>query len=175
MAEVFKGKMDVSGGLAGLEHLRGALRESLARRMLVSGGQILRDEAQRRVPDKFKGEYNETSRGSHASGTLKNAIYLAYNDRLSTTVQFTYSVSWNAQKAWWGKLIEFGHFIRYAWFVDEKGVYHTIKTKPLKAPIWINATPFLAPAYDARIQDVRRAMIDRGRQELPQLLREAKP
>ena len=173
MAKIFDAKLDTSGALAGLDHLSGSLRVSLASRMGVTGGQILRDEAKARVPAKFAGPYNDSSRGSQAAGQLREAIYLAKNEKLSTYTQIVYSVSWNAQKAWWGKLIEFGHALRYAYVIDSQGVYHTIKDKPLANPVWIEATPFLGPAYDAAIMRARAAMIARGREELPILLREA--
>lgn len=165
-------KIDLRSAVSGLDQLNGALRESLARRMAVSGGQILRDEAKARVPNTFTGAHNDSSRGSQAPGTLRDAIYLAYNDRRSTQTMFTYSVSWNDKKAWWGKLIEFGHYLRYAYVIDANGVYHTLKDRPLANPRWIEATPFLAPAYDASLQAVRAAMIERGKTELPILLRE---
>lgn len=146
--------------------LAGPGRESLARRMGVSGGVILRDEAKERAP-MSDGNYNETSGGSQQSGQLKDSIYLAFNTTLSTSTTFVYSVSWNADLAWWGKLIEFGHYIRYPYYRDAEGVYHTNKKRGLLAnPFWVPAQPFLQPAFDSSQGRAKVAMLERGRVEV---------
>lgn len=160
---------------AALDALKGPLRESLARRMLVSGGVVLRDEAEIRARVSFaKSEwnYNPSSRGSQAEGTLADAIYLAKNDKLTTGTTFTYSVSWNQKKAFWGVFREFGYFRKYLVVRDKDGFYHSLKNRPLAQPIWIPAHPVLGPAFDSKIESARTAMIERGRQELPVLLKE---
>jgi HK97 gp10 family phage protein len=159
---------------AALDRLNNEGRESLARRMCVSGGQVLRDEAKVRaaIPHaSTQFRYNPVSRGSHNEGTLASTIYLAFNQKLSDRTAFTYSISWNDKQAFWGKFREFGHMIRYAFFYDESGVYHTIKNKPLANPVWVPAHPFLAPTFEANINDAKRAMIERGKVELPKILR----
>lgn len=161
---------------AALTRLSGEFAVSLASRMAVAGGRVLRDEAKLRVPSKFIGEYNPTSRGSHAAGKLRDSIYVARNTKLTTETNQVYSVTWNARdgdakNAFWGKFIEFGHYIKYAWYVDKNGVYHTIKNRPLKRPIHVPATPFLRPAFDSKLGDAKSAMIEAGRRELPKLLR----
>lgn len=159
---------------AALERLATTGKVSLARRMGVSGGQVLRDEAKVRaaVPHattQFR--YNPTSRGSQGEGALADAMYLAFNSQLSNDSQYTYSVSWNHTTAFWGRWREFGHWIEYRFFYDETGVYHTIKSQPLKAKVWVPAHPFLAPAFDASLSQVKAAMMVRGRLELPKILR----
>lgn len=168
MGDAFRAKLDMSGIDAALAKLSVDKAESLARRMLVTGGQILRDEAKVRVAIKDGDyNYNPESSGSQQQGTLRDAIYLAFNEKQSIGTSFTYSVTWNSKKAWYGKLVEFGFFIRYQFWMDASGVFHTNSDVLLDNPIWIPAQPFLAPAYDAKISQVQSAMLERGRTELP--------
>lgn len=153
--------------------LRGPAKESLARRMCVSGGIVLRDEAKVRALRAPNWKFNPTSWGSQKKGTLSSAIYLAFNEKLSNTYQFTYSVSWNHRIAPYGKLVEFGYLMRYAFFKDRTGEYHTVKRIKLATPRRIPARPFLATTYDSHLQVARSAMIERGREELPKLLKES--
>lgn len=171
-----KTTFDMSGWTGPLDRLQNSGRESLARRMTVSGGRVFRDVAKvlasvSHARTQFK--YNPASRGSHgqAGDQLADAIYLAFNEKLSNGDTFVYSVSWNDRKAWWGKLREFPHLIRYRFFYDEHGVYHTIKSQPLKNPIVVPARPFLGPTFDSQLANVREAMIARGKIELPKILR----
>lgn len=156
-------KLDVSGWLAGLEKLKSPqLRESLARSMGVAGGKVLRDEAKRWVP-------NGAESGSITPGLLESAIYLAHSDK-STPAQQIYKVSWNSKKAPHGHLVEFGHWQNYAVVKLPNGDWFTDVTKPLAQPKWVQAKPFLRPAYDVAKSDAMAAMVQRGRERLPELL-----
>lgn len=169
-----KFNVDLTSAIAGLDKLDGTMRESLARRMAVTGGRIIRDEAQlRALQSHAKTAWipNPKSRGSESAGELADAIYVAFNEKLSTKTRFVYSVSWNNLKAWWGRLREFGYWQRYRIWKDETGVYHTDKKHPLPEPRWHPADPFLAPAHDAKIQEAGQAMIARGAVEFPKLMR----
>lgn len=170
MGSSLKATFDASGWDKVFNALDGPLKESLARRMGVSGGRIIRDEAKLRAPSSDGATYNPTSRGSHAAGTLKNAIKVIYNERLSSTTQYVYSVTWINRDAWWGKLIEFGHW-QTQYLQRPDGMFYTPKHARDKVR-WVPAEPFLAPAYEARILDAKAAMIERGKNELPILLRE---
>ena len=169
---------DASGWKAGLDRLQGPLRESLARRMAVSGGVILRDEAKVRAP-RSDGPYTpysgEGSRHSEASGTLADSIYLAFDQNKSTQTLFTYRITWNDEKAWWGRLIEFGHWRPFGVGLNKEGFYvshNPTKRKGKKGEgDWVSAKPFLGPTFDAKLTEARTAMIERGRNELPKLLR----
>ena len=171
MADGFTAKVDLSDVLLRLDRL-GDKGVSLASRMAVSGGREIRDEAKLQVTESDP-PYNPISRGSQQPGTLRDAIYLAKNDDLTTASMIVYSISWNAKKAWWGKLKEFGwtqtHKIAYV-----EGADYFITTDELLAePIRHPAQPFLASAYEISISRAYSAMIERGRKELPNLLREA--
>lgn len=89
-------RFDMSEWSAVLDNLAGPGRESLARRMLVSGGVVLRDEAKAQAPvgvaeEQLVRQYG----GSLKPGSLQAAIYLAKSDKLTTRTVFTYVVSWN--------------------------------------------------------------------------------
>lgn len=151
----------------------GPIAESLARRMLVSGGQIVRDEAKARAPVS-EPPYNPNSRGSQSPGTLADAIYLSKFEEGSGAAVFSYKISWNAKQAWWGKLWEFGWWQKYRIGYDkDRDVFYTDTSDVLPTPIR-HAKPFLAPAYEASSDRAFKAMVARGRVELPQLLREKK-
>lgn len=158
------------------DKLAGPVKESLARRMGVSGGQVMRDEAKLQAPVGVAEEQAiRQYGGSIKPGALRDAIYLAYNDKLSNNVSYTYSISWNSSKerAPHGHLVEFGHLMTHqVIFSPEKG-WHTLKDKPLANPKWIPGNPFLSRAYDISLGRAYTAAIERGRVELPALLRES--
>lgn len=152
--------------------LKGPMKESLARRMCVSGGKVLEAEAKRNAARVPVWKYNPTSFGSQKKGTLVRAIYLARNEKLTNTYQFTYSVSWNRKIAPYGKFVEFGYKQIYVVFKDRTGEYHTNKKILLKTPHKIPATSFLGKAFDSHVHIARDAMLERGREEFPKLLKE---
>ena len=152
---------------AALSRLGGAVAVSLARSMGVAGGQVLRDEAKLLAPV-FDGS-TALLGGSNVNipptpRLLRDAIYLAHSDTRSRNGLQTYSVTWNSRKAPHGHLLEFGHW-RNNVIVD--GV--PTKTK-LAQPVWVAAHPFLRPALDIAGGFALSAMINRGKQRLPELL-----
>lgn len=173
MADSYKQTLDVTEWDHVFDKLGGVVKESLSRRMLVEGGVLLRDEAKMRVPVS-KGPYTDTSRGSHSPGSLRNAIYLAYDTDVSRGNIFQYKVTWNDKKAFWGKFIEFGYWRTHVINRGADGKWYTRKDLPLAQPIWVPARPFLRPTLDAKGNAAIRVMIQRGKQELPILLAEIK-
>lgn len=156
MAKGLQATFDTSGWSAGLDRLLGPARVSLARSMAVAGGEILRDEAKTRV-------------NTH-NGVLANAIYLAFREARSNEKEVQYTVTWNKSKAPHGHLVEFGHWQIYAVVRKPDGTYVTDKRRRLATPKWVPAYPFLRPAYEAASARARAAMIQRGRERLPELL-----
>ena len=148
-------KLDTRGWSEGLAKLDGPLRQSLARSMAVAGGKVLRDEAKVQAPME--------------SGRLKGSIYLAFKDGESTDKQVVYAVSWNARVAPHGHLIEFGHWQPYVVVQTASGEWITTNRKRA-TPKWIAAKPFLRPAFDVAHKTAQAAMVERGRQRLPELL-----
>ena len=178
MADGITTKFDMSGVEVGMTALAGPIKESLARRMLVAAGQEVRDEAKRWVPTSV-GPYNPSSRGSQDAGTLRDAIYLAFDKRDSTDVSFTYNVSWNNSIAWWGKLVEFGYTQKFVVIYNKKlGAFQTLAKGKNNGvlrpggPKRIPGKPFMRPAYEIVIPKALSIMAATGRIELPILLKE---
>jgi hypothetical protein len=166
MADGIHAKTDLSSVQAGLVKLAGPLRESLARSMAVAGGKVLRDEAKLLAP------VGTEEGGSIHPGALRDAIYLAFKGSGSTGKDIRYSVSWNAKKAPHGHLIEFGHWQPYVVAKIPGGYgggYYTTKVKK-DVPTWTPAHPFLRPALDIAGGRALTAMVERGKQRLPELL-----
>lgn len=150
-------KLDTSEWDAALANLAGPLRVSLARSVGVAMGEVLRDEAKLLAPVE--------------SGQLASAIYLAFKEAKSNDQHVTYSVTWNSKKAPHGHLLEFGHWQPYKVVKLPNGEWITTK-ELLPSPKFIPAHPFLRPAYDIAKGRAVQAGIKRGRQRLPELLKE---
>jgi hypothetical protein len=171
MADGYRARVDFSKSIAGLDALAGPIRESLARRMLVTGGVHLRDKA-KLAAARSDPPYNPNSRGSQQPGTLSNSIYLAFDTDDSTKEVFFYNVTWSDRDAWWGKLIEFGWMRTHEVHRGANGAFYTDMSKPLPAPKPMPANPFLRPTIDTYGDSAVRLMIERGKEELPKLIQE---
>lgn len=170
MADGYKITLDNTEIESAFKALDGPVKTSLARRMLVSGGVLLRDAA------KSNALMAANKEGVEVRGKLANAIYLTYEDEEEKPDFFSYKISWNARKAPHGHLVEFGHWMTHAVYKASNGEWYTNKDAPLDAPRWVAARPFLRPTFDSYGNVAIRAMITRGQKELPILLQEhAKP
>lgn len=147
-----KPAIDLKGVMAGLDLLL-SQKESIARSMAVAGGKVIRDEAKARAPVD--------------DGTLKQSIYLAYKDTKSTKETVMYSVSWNHKLAPHGHLLEFGHWQTRAAYKGKDGNWYS--GKPLASPKWVEAKPFLRPAFDASLGRAQKAMLARGQQRFAEI------
>lgn len=156
-----KANVDFKDAVAGLDKLS-EIRVKLARSMAVAGGKVLRDEAKARAP------VGTDEGGSKSPGLLQRAIYVAYRDAVSTEAKQVYAISWNAKKAPHGHLIEFGHWQTHVRYKGKDGNWYT--GAKLAVPKWVPAHPFLRPAMDAAMAQARAAMLQRGRERLPELL-----
>jgi len=166
MAKGLQAAFDTSGWSAGLDRLLGPARVSLARSMAVAGGEVLRDEAKVRAPRSGQGAVGEFG----PRIPLAETIYLAFRERYSGDKEVKYAVTWNKRKAPHGHLVEFGHWQIYPVIKKADGTYVTDKRRKLATPKWVPASPFLRPAYEAASPRAQAAMIQRGRQRLPELL-----
>lgn len=169
--------VDLSGLFAGLDGLV-EKKESLARRMGVSGGQVVREAARDNVPigDPTDGYDAPWKKGSTEPGALRDAIYLAYSEKRSDKDRFVYSVSWNTKKAFWGVFVEFGFIMEHLVLMNVgQNTFWTVKgaVRP-NGPLRVNAKPFLAPALDQNLSRIFDAALNRGKEELPKLLAEIK-
>lgn len=156
--------MDTSAWTSVLDKIGGPLRTKLARSMGVAGGTVLRDEAKLRAP------VGTAEGGSITPGLLQSAIYLAFRDQASNEKVVVYSVTWNSKTAPHGHLAEFGHWQTHAAYKGVDGEWH--RGAKLAQPKWVAAHPFLRPTIDAAGERAKAAMIERGRERLPELLRD---
>lgn len=153
-------RVDMDEVFAGL-NLLASSKESIARSMGVAMGQAVRDEAIVRAPVLKPG--NEGTDGQ-TPGLLRDAMYVAYDKRRNVLNPnaYRYTVSWNAAKAPHGHLEEFGHWMPYEYAFTFGGLYYTplvdkpkrgkAKGVPLQGQgIWVEAHPFLGPAFDAKL------------------------
>lgn len=166
MADAYRARLDTTQTDKAFAGLAGPVKESLARRMLVSGGVLLRDAA------KSNALMGANKEGVEPRGVLAAAIYLARDTDAETKTMFAYTISWNARKAPHGHLVEFGHWRTHAVYKAANGEWYTNKSQPLDAPVWVAARPFLRPTFDSYGGTAVRAMLQRGAEELPKLLRE---
>lgn len=174
MADGVQGAVDMTEVLLGLDRLGGPIATHLARSMGVAGGQVLRDEAKLLAP--VGGDMSVTERlpgESNRPGLLRSSIYLAYRDAQSTDRRIVYAVSWNSRIAPHGHLVEFGHWQTNVTYQGKDGEWYSDPSRKLPEPKWIPAHPFLRPALDAASGRAKAAMIKRGRERLPELLRDA--
>jgi hypothetical protein len=104
------------------------------------------------------------------TGNLERSIYQVYSVKASAPGKANYAVSWNAQKAPHGGLVEYGHIQRYVVRMGKDGRFYTARRPgmsgvrkprrnasqaekdayylPLPAPKQVAAKPFLRPAMD---------------------------
>lgn len=170
--------VDISDLMAGLDGLD-KMKESLARRMGVSAGVIVRDEAKENVITGDRGPAYQadwkTGSSVNQDHVLADALYLAYNEKLSVGGKVVYSVSWNSEKAFWGVFKEFGFEMEDVVAGNPDIGFWTLKGKKREdGPLRVEATPFLAPALDENIARILQAALDRGKAEFSKLLQEHK-
>lgn len=165
-------KLDTSEWTKALDGVGSSeFRESLTRRMLVEGGVFLVDKAKAKAV-KSDPPYNPNSRGSHNPGTLSRSIYLVYQKEESTDTVYNYKISWNAKKAWWGRLVEFPYWRTHQVHRGINGEFYTDMSKPLAQPKLMPARPFLLPTFEMYSSVAITQMIERGKRELPIMLAE---
>lgn len=109
-----------------LDALQAKLEEAV-RPAAQAGAQVLYDEARLRVPVSLKAHGYKGNPGIYKPGNLKAAIYQVYSKDNSSDTKATYQISFNKDKAFYGRFVEFG----------------TAK---------LAAKPFLRPSYDAKKQ-----------------------
>lgn len=168
--------VDVSGWIKAFDGMDDK-KESLARRMGVSGGKVIEDAARANVPEGDRGEaYRadwKTGSSESQQYTLRDAIYLAFRDNESGPTQVVYAVSWNSAKAFWGVFVEFGFQMTHQVIQNEDGTYFTLKGIPRKGgTLQVESRPFLGQAFDANSGKAIAAMLARGKEEFPKLLAE---
>jgi len=114
---------DLGGLNAALDQLTQRAQDA-ARPAAQAGAQVFYDEVRSRVPVSSQAHATKGGKLVFQPGNLKAAIYQAYAEDESGDGRATYRISWNKQKAFYGRFVEFG---------------------TSRMP----ARPFLRPGYDA--------------------------
>ena len=166
MADDYRMKLDASGLDKAFAAMGGPIKESLARRMLVSGGVLLRDAAAGAA------RLAANKEGKDTRGVLAAAMRLVHTPEEENDYTFVYKVSWNSKIAPHGHLVEFGHWMTHKVYKAANGEWYTLKDQPLDAPRWVAARPFMRPTFDSYGGTAIRAMLQRGQEEWPKLARE---
>lgn len=89
-------------------------------------------------------------KGDNATGNLADAIYTHYDDRRADLNIHTYAVGVNKKKAGNWHWVEYGRWRHYQ-TIKINGEWVTLKDRPLETPVWVPPTPYLRPAFDAKI------------------------
>lgn len=139
------------GSLAEKIKALGKGAEEALRPAAQAGAQVFYDEMRQRVPV--------------AEGVLRDSIYQFHLDRKSTEQKHTYVVGPNKSKAPHWHLVEFGHWQPYA-VVMIDGQLKTLKDRPLPAPVFVPAVPYIRPTLDATAVQAVEAMRERYVQAL---------
>lgn len=162
--------VDLTEVMAGLDRLAG-MKESLARTMGAAMGEVVRDEAKERAP-----VLDPSNRGAddQTPGLLKRSIYLAYDERRNVINRdsYRYTVSWNSRLAPHGHLLEFGHWMPYAYAWSASHGYYTPKSPLVPLPgngFHVDAHPFLGPAFDAKQPTLHSIAISAGTRRFTEL------
>lgn len=132
-------EFDLSALEKQLDNIETAVGDAI-RPAAQAGAQVFYDEVRTRAPRSEKMHFTKGKKKSYAPGNLQRAIYQAYDDT-SPKGTASYGISWNKDKAFYGRFVEFG-------------------TKRMPAH------PFLRPSYDAVNQRAIKAVNDRLEQEL---------
>ena len=114
--------------------------------------------------------------GNELWGTLRDAIYVAYDERRAQLTQetFRYTVSWNAKRAPHGHLLEFGHWMPYLYARTPGGLFYT-PMPPIPNPadgadgFWVASHPFLGPAFDTKAPILMQIAVQAGRGRFQEL------
>lgn len=115
--------LDLKDLFAQLDGIAGASGEA-ARPAAQAAAQVFYDEVRTRVPVSAKVHATKGKRIVYQPGNLRRAIYQAFDEKDSGAGRASYRVSWNKDKAFYGRFLEFG-------------------TSRMAAK------PFLRPAYEA--------------------------
>lgn len=89
----------------------------VARSAALAGARVISARAKEKAPVYDGPPKNRFSAPSKISGQIKpgelrDSIYHAFNERDSTPLRQSYSVSWNTAKVGFAHLIEFGHVVK---------------------------------------------------------------
>jgi hypothetical protein len=147
----------IRGGLAAqIAAFADHVRENVLRSAAHAGALVLYNELAQRAPE---GE----------TGNLKAAIYRKHLGSKSNATRQTYAIGVNKKKAPHWSNVEYGYTQIYVRFFSHDPAnygWRTDKTKRLKTPYRVPATPYLRPSWDAKGDAALQAMRERMRQRI---------
>lgn len=89
-------------------------------------------------------------KGQYATGSLAEAIYTYYDESKSANGKHVYAVGVNKREAGNWHWIEYGRWRHYQ-TIKINGEWITLRNRPLENPVWVPPTPYLRPAFDAKV------------------------
>jgi hypothetical protein len=142
-----------------LKELEGPILEHALRSGARAGALVLYHEIKARTATFKEGE-----------GVIYDAIYHWFDDKRSTATRKTYMVGVNKSKAPHWHNVEYGHWRVNVVFRDKVtgGIVPT--RRRLTSPKWVPAAPYLRPAWDAKRDDAVRAIGQRVRVRIQELM-----
>lgn len=101
-------EFDMTSLNAQLDTLQATVADSL-RPAAQAGAQVLYDEVRLNAPRSEKAHFTKGKKQAYQPGNLQRSIYQAFSDKSSTPGKTAaYAISWNKNKAFYGRFVEFG-------------------------------------------------------------------
>lgn len=139
---MLKVEFNSDGLLAKLDALTGRASEAV-RPAAQAGAEVLYREARAIAPRSEKAHFSNRGQSAktggtlYTPGTLQQSIYQAFDGKTSEAGKVAnYGVSWNKQKAFYGRFVEFGtskmpaqSFIRRAWDAKKTEAIEVVKSE----------------------------------------------
>lgn len=138
MANFISAKFETGDLLAGLAKFEASVVDKVLFTGAATMARVIYDEVKLNVSLPKLGKI---------TGNLDSAIYWVHASEESSHTRKVYKISWNKKKAPHGHLIEWGHWMPYKVVQLENGDWITLKKQPLATPKWVNARPFIRPAF----------------------------
>lgn len=135
-----------------------------ARPAARAGALVFYHEMRQRVP---VGEPLDGGSSPGPGGTLYDSIYHTFSKSESYNGKQVYHIGPNKAKAphWW--IAENGHWrVNVIRFIN--GRWAATKER-LPNPVWVSATPYIAPTFDGKVQAAITAMRDRMREKISEI------
>lgn len=146
-----------------LQRFGDAISAQATRPASRAGALVFYNELRQRVP---VGEENDGS-SNKSPGTLFDSIYHAFSKDESVNQKQVYHIGPNKRIAPHWHFTENGHY-RVNVIVRVDGKWKATKER-LPAPVWVPATPWIAPTYESKVGDAIRAMRDRMREKISEI------
>ena len=187
MAEMMTVKIEgLSDLMDTLRDLPNQMQGKVLRSVAGTGAGVLKAEILQRAPT-WDGQ---VAKNHPPPGTLKRAVYMAYipEDSLPTRASFKVGIrrgkgarTRNTSKsgpvqsqtldAYYWAWVEFGHYARVNKKMSKSA---KLAGRALGVATWVPARPFVRPAFEAKKAEALRAMADKFRERVPEMVTKAR-